>query len=36
MAFFVLACRISPTDYYALTGHEREALYRAYRQAHKK
>ena len=35
LAFFVLAMRISPADYYDLTGYEREALIRAYRQKHK-
>ncbi len=36
MAFFVLATRISPSDYYALTGYEREALLQGYKQMHRR
>lgn len=36
MAFFVMTARISPTEYYALTGYEREALLRAYKQMNRK
>ena len=36
MAMFVVAMNLSPTEYYNLTGYEREALIKAYKKANKK
>tara|TARA_R110000822_G_scaffold123979_1_gene258493 strand:+ start:6156 stop:6281 length:126 start_codon:yes stop_codon:yes gene_type:complete len=35
MASFVVNIGISPTEYYSMTGYEREALIRAYEKKHK-
>jgi len=36
MALFVVHLGLSPTEYYKLTGYEREALISAYEKANKK
>jgi len=36
MALFVVHLGLSPTEYYKLTGYERDALIKAYERANKK